>query len=411
MDDRATRPPAQGGVGAVVMFWIFATALFTVGGVLTVVDALLMALGANQMAPGESGHLMMLAAVAGAIFKAAWMTMAREYFMRRMFFLGAVSIISGAALHVFSMTAMTGLAATGRDVTLSGRGQQQEAKARAQVRYREASARLQSLSATRADTAIRADIVRAESDLTGAENDLTRSGWRDRPALRDRRDGKRARLDTLNAELAQAVTAIAAAAEVTAAKTDLDNIKAPEHRDAQAAAIARYPIGLSEDGVAMLLPLMPSLLVEWGGGVAWLFAGTFVGFALEAQARRRSSSEPPARTIKTMPKVRTVAVAVEADEIPKDQGTANVTLLRPETGAPRPATIEAGSARSRATPEEIAQLTPTVLRLSAEGRGERAIGEVVGLSKTAVHGILTKDRAGLSAGGLNEGKTQIGVTI
>lgn len=384
----------QAGKSRAVVFWVFASALFFVGAVLTAVDAIMMAVGARQMAPGEAATLMGVGALSAAILKAAWMVAAREFFQRRLYGLCLVAIFSGVALHTFSITAMTGIAAVGRDGVISSRGHDQNKRLRAVKRYETALAAVRQHRATRAASSIRYDLTRMEKRLASAEADIERSeGWREKGRFRLRRDRAQGQVDALQAELQVALAAKQAREELNAAKNDLDQIQAPQHSDPQAAAIARYPIGLTEDDVAMLLPLMPSLLIEWGGAIAWLFAGAFADFAAQARAERKGQRPLPLseETIETARATRTTGAtgAIRTARTARTkQGKGMVLTV---SGTPlKDIERDQGAEPRQRTPSQVVDiLRPRVLELKSEGFKQREIAAKVGIGKTTVQRIVS----------------------
>ena len=225
------------------MLWIIAVLLLLVGAALTVVDALMMAMGAMLMALGESSTLMAVGALAGAIFKAVWMVCAREFFLRRMIVLALIAIVAGIFLHAFSLTAMTGLAAAGRDQTISVRGSAQEDRARAEAAYKDAKARLASMPATRLPGVIRRELKGVEADIVRFDA-RERAEWRAkrRRAAINKGEKARKRRNALKEELQIALEARRAEKALTAADAALRTLPAPQERDPQAAAIAKLPL-------------------------------------------------------------------------------------------------------------------------------------------------------------------------
>lgn len=390
-----TEPPAMQGGGKVAFLAILAAGAIVVGTALTIGDAIFMSEGAKFMAPGDSAPLMGLMAIAGAIGKAIWLPGAAEFLKQRLYAFAAIAIIMGCFLHAFSMVAMTGLVASGRDASISARGGVQEAHSRAVTAYDEAVTRLRGLRATRSEAAIRADILKTDSELVTAKADLARAKYNELPGLRARRDQLQARRDGLGIELEAAAAYAQAQADVTASKAALDRVAAPLARDPQAEAIARY--GIDRETVAKWLPLIPSLLVEFGGGIFFLLGGAFIGLASRARAAPVAAVPVIETPVAVTP---AVATAEKTPVVTTVATKTTVTNAKPATATAAPrrpvaivTTPNDGDKRIRTPTARVVELTPTILRLAGQGMSGRKIAETVGLKPTVVKNVLAAARS------------------
>jgi DNA-binding XRE family transcriptional regulator len=110
----------------------------------------------------------------------------------------------------------------------------------------------------------------------------------------DAANGKR---NGLKGELALALEATKADADLTATQTALATIPAPTGKDPQAAALAAYVpfVGFTEREAALLVTLLPSLIVETGGPVSFLIASALFGMAPRRPAAPSLSPAAPLR--------------------------------------------------------------------------------------------------------------------
>lgn len=385
-----TEPPAMQGGGKLAFLAILAAGAIVVGTALTIGDAIFMSEGAKFMAPGDSAPLMGLMAIAGAIGKAIWLPGAAEFLKQRLYAFAAIAIIMGCFLHAFSMVAMTGLVASGRDASISARSGVQEAHSRAVTAYDEAVTRSRGLRAARSEAAIRADILKTDGELVTAKADLARAKYNELPGLRARRDQLQARRDGLTIELEAAAAYAQAQADVTASKAALDHVAAPLARDPQAEAIARY--GIDRETVAKWLPLIPSLLVEFGGGIFFLLGGAFIGLASRARAVPVAAvpviETPVVVTAEKTPVVTTVATKITVANA--KPATATAAPRRPVAIVTTP---NDGDKRIRTPTARVVELTPTILRLAGQRMSGRKIAKTVGLKPTVVKNVLAAARS------------------
>ena len=152
----------------------------------------------------------------------------------------------GVSLHAFSLVCAVGVTASERAEVMDGKGDMQDKKRRAEQALTEAQARVDALSGKA--TSIR-DELRIADEL-----------------------GK-------------------ARADVKEAREKLDALKAPGSRDPQSEALAVY-LPVSVDQLSKALPLLPSLVVEFGPCLTMLLASVFFGAAAHAAPAPASANLP-----------------------------------------------------------------------------------------------------------------------
>lgn len=295
-----TLDTAPSGRGQALAYFLPAIPLAAVGAAITAFDAVFMAQGAAAMAPGaHTGPLLAGVAVCAAIFKAGWLSAVRCFLMRRAIFLALAALAFGLLTHVFSMTATIGITAGGRDSVISDRSREIEHHKRAQAAYDAARDRKAIARATRPVAAVRGDLTAIETEISDqarreeAER-ATICGTRCDDAVR-KGEAAKTRRATLQAELASALEAAKADEDLRVAKVELDGIKTPGAADPQAVALATYvPLKrFTEREAALMLPLLPSLIVEFGGPICFLLAGAL--FAIGRGHWTRGAMKRPAR--------------------------------------------------------------------------------------------------------------------
>ncbi len=373
MTHNVSSAPLQ-GAGSAWVFGIFAGSFFLIGAAISIVDAILMAKGAAQMAPGEIAWLMSIVALAVAAFKAAWLSVAREFLLRRLYFLVVATVFSGLLLHTFSIVCTTGLAAVGRDTAMAGQQGVKDKHRRAQDRYDTALARGISRKATRSEAEINAALLKAKDQLATAKADVTASGRDDRAQRIAARSDRQKAVDALEAEQQEAIAFERAQNELTLARQELDSVGAvPRSVDPQVAAFADLT-GISASAIGKVLSLLPSTIVEVGGTLAWLIAGALASFAWaarrEAQALRFSPQAVRAQR---------AAMVQKTDKEPA------VVRNEPQGASLEPLQVTDGRVRSK---PQIADLTDAVLSLRARGESERSIAGALSISKSSVHRII-----------------------
>jgi|GEM_PF-4325666 len=185
--------------------------------------------GARFMIPGEAGEVAALAAVVAELVKVFWLTAFAAALATSRFGAAFAVAVLGVSLHAFSLTCAIGVTASERAIVMDVRGDAQERKQRAETALKDAKERVKELSAKA--TSAR-DEVRIAPELSKARSD------------------------------------------VKLAQKDLDALTAPSARDPQAEAIAAFlPIPAATISTAM--PLLPSLVVEFGPTLTLLAAGLF----------------------------------------------------------------------------------------------------------------------------------------
>lgn len=215
-----------------------------------------------------------------ALVKGCWLGCAAHFWHYRLWGVAIGACFIGVMLHTFSIVATTGLAGAGRDAVIAARSNVQDTHKRALDAYNQARMHKASLPASRPSSAVRADLAAAERDITGAAR-------ADKGPLRARRD-------QLKAELAMAMDAERATADLAAASARLDQIKAPLSRDPQAETISRYlPWDWANaDRVGLVLPLLWSLVLEFGAPLCGLMAVALFTLANAAPAADQARTIP-----------------------------------------------------------------------------------------------------------------------
>ena len=292
--------------------YIPAFLLATVGAAITCFDAIFMAEGAAAMTPSYQGPLVAGVAICAAIFKAGWLSAFRTFLLRRHILLALAVLAFGLLTHVFSMASTIGIAATGRDTVISTRLGAQDRHARAVESYDAARARRAAMTATRPVAQVRADLVAIETEVAEqasreAVERATVCGSRCTEAISKGERAKAART-ALQGELATALEAAKADADMRAAAAALESIAAPGVKDPQSAALAAYvPLAsFTEREAALMMPLLPSLIVEIGGPICFLIAGAWLGLARE--------NVPPCAVVQLAERVESIAQTIPAQK-------------------------------------------------------------------------------------------------
>jgi hypothetical protein len=276
---------------------------------LAVCGALINYEGAKTMAPGEIVTVFACAAVIAEIVKLFWLSGFHYALQRREWMLALAMLSAGILLHTYSMVAALGTAASGRDKVISLRAGQQNALTYTQASAASAKVDADRMAGIRSGVQVQADIDRLL--LTPDTNDCK--------APR----GKEAKLacqqmQALRAELAGARKADEARQNAAAAQAKLEalTLQAPQTRDPQAEALASY-LPLSAGRIGKMLPLLPSLLIEFIPMAAMLLATVLWSSAAG------SPPEPEAA-----PATAAVAAGEPADGTAKEKETLQrVTLL------------------------------------------------------------------------------------
>jgi hypothetical protein len=127
---------------------------------LAVCGALINYEGAKTMAPGDIVTVFACAAVIGEAVKLSWLSGFRYALQRREWMLALAMLSAGVLLHIYSMVAALGTAASGRDKVISQRAGQQNALTYAQASAASAQAEADRMAGLRPGVQVQADIDR-----------------------------------------------------------------------------------------------------------------------------------------------------------------------------------------------------------------------------------------------------------
>lgn len=355
-------PPDSGEQASTAGFSAVAYSLLFASFAFTVADAVMMAKGAVLMAP-DIGSTQIFTANDGfyiaagvaclvALVKACWLGCAAHFWRYRLWGVALAACFIGVMLHIFSMVATTGLAGAGRDAVISARSGAQDTHKRATDAYNAARLHKSSLPSSRPSSAVRAELDAAERDISGAAK-------ADKGPLRTRRD-------QLRAELAIAMDAERANADLAAASSRLDQMQAPQSRDPQAETIARYLpwAWATPERVGLVLPLLWSLVLEFGAPICGL-----ISVALFALANGQPGTD----------QTRTMVAAKQSNRGPawtiENQGW---TRGGPARG-PRAKVVQFG-------PETAHQIAT----MRQSGLSERQIEKATGVPRTTARRMVSK---------------------
>lgn len=269
---------------------------------LAVCGALINYEGAKVMAPGEIVVIFAWAAVVAEIVKLFWLSGFRYALRRREWMLALAMLGAGILLHTYSMAAALGTAASGRDKVISQRAGQQNALGYAQAGAATAKAEAGRLSGIRSGAEVQAEIDR----LMLAPNTSGCKTPRGREALQTCLQVQALRAELVNARKADDARHNAGAAQ---AKLEDLTLAAPQARDPQAEALAVY-LPLSADRIGTMLPLLPSLVVEFIPMAAMLLA-----MVLWSSAGGASDAPPGAGEMASAPSAEAIPAETGASEI------------------------------------------------------------------------------------------------
>jgi hypothetical protein len=278
---------------------------------LAICGALINYEGAKTMAPGDIVTVFACAAVIAEAVKLFWLSGFRYALRRHEWMLALAMLSAGVLLHTYSMVAALGTAASGRDKIISQRAGQQNALSYAQASAASAKAEADRMAGIRSGVQVQEDIDRLllAPDTNGCTSPR----------------GKNARqtcqqVQALRAELAGARKAGEVRQNAAAAQARLEalTLQAPQARDPQAEALASY-LPMSAVRIGKMLPLLPSLLIEFIPMAAMLLATVLWSSAGETAPEPGAEPNPAA------------AAPPAADELPagtKEQEVLQrVTLL------------------------------------------------------------------------------------
>jgi hypothetical protein len=307
---------------------------------LAVCGALINYEGAKTMAPGEIVMVFAYAAVIAEAVKLLWLSGFRYALQRREWMLALAMLSAGILLHTYSMVAALGTAASGRDKVISQRAGQQNALSYAQASAASAKADTERMAGIRSGVQVQADIDRLllAPDTNGCTSPR----------------GKEARqtcqqVQALRAELAGARKADEARQNAAAAQARLEalTLQAPQTRDPQAEALASY-LPMSAEHIGKMLPLLPSLLIEFIpmaamllATVLWSCAGEMApepGAGANPAAAPPAADELPAGTAKEQEVLQRVTLLVLNSQdgrlvTPSARRLANYLEVKPSTFA------------------------------------------------------------------------------
>jgi hypothetical protein len=256
-------------------------------------DAFLNYAGAHIMAPGHMATAFAAAAFVAVIVKFFWLSALVQAIRAKAWHVAVGAVCVGLMFHAYSIFSAMGLASVGRDEVMSARGDKQEAKARALEAYNEAKRRVDSLAGQRPSETVLAAITAAEGELKvaqarEADERKTKCGSRCETAMADT-SAAQSKIAALKGDLALSVKAEQAKADIIEAKARLETIVAPKHIDPLAAGLATY-LPFETDTVSKGIPLLPTLIVEFGPGLTLMIAAflwTLGAPTVEAQPIQR----------------------------------------------------------------------------------------------------------------------------
>lgn len=231
--------------------------------------------GAVYMIPGAAGTVVGLAAIFGELAKTFWLTAFHRAISLRLYGAAAGAVILAVLLTAVSLIFAMGVSSSNRAEAIDAKTDMQSTKSRAEAALSDAQARVTASRGRRASGEVEKDLTKAQADVRKASERET--------AERTSTCGKRceeaiaagtaaqAKADAFEAEHTLSLQAEQAQADLTTARNALDGIKAPSSRDPQADAIASM-LPIEPRLVSKWLPMLPSLLVEFGPSLMLLMA-------------------------------------------------------------------------------------------------------------------------------------------
>lgn len=300
-----TRPGTAGQVSTLGTRTL-ATCFYVACFVITAVDFALIAQGVQIMAPDVANmsiitpkdglYIAAGVALVVAAVKAAWMSSVAAFMRNRMFFTALAVTLFAVAMHTFSAVCAIGYSGSGRDSAISSRKAAQSSEIRERAAYENARARLSHITETGDTAALFAEsqsVKRRVADLEAI--DSRRMGER---ACFRRCQAARKEYARLLARLGQARARDKAQADMVAAQAALDKIGAPQSSDPQADALAKLMPWdwATAERIGILLPLLFSLVVEFGAPVCGLLASGTMRLAHGNRPVVRSRSTKTAGT-------------------------------------------------------------------------------------------------------------------
>ena len=209
---------------------------------------------AKVMSPGEAATTLAWAAAISEAIKLSWLAGFRICLIRREI-LGAATLLGvGVLLHGYTMIAVLGSSAVGRDEVQSARQGKIDARAQAEAAIADAKARVASYEGVRSEATVQQDINRLLE--TPDTNGCKRPYGLPAKSVCEQ-------IGQLKSELVGARKADQAREDLVKAQAELKNApEAPKSIDPQAAAMAAW-LPLSAEMIGRLLPLLPSMLLEF----------------------------------------------------------------------------------------------------------------------------------------------------
>jgi transposase-like protein len=238
---------------------------------------------AKVMSPGEAATTLAWAAALSEAIKLSWLAGFRVC-LRRREMIGAATLLGvGALLHGYTMIAVLGSSAVGRDEVQSERQGKIDARARAEAAVAGAKSRVASYEGVRSEAAVQQDINRLleTPDTNGCKRPY---GQPAKTACEQ--------IGELKIELVGARKADQAREDLAKAEADLKKTPdAPQSIDPQSSAIAAW-LPLSAEKIGRLLPLLPSMLLEFTPMGGMMLASILWGAGGEHNANDERGSSP-----------------------------------------------------------------------------------------------------------------------
>jgi hypothetical protein len=287
--------------------------LFCAVGVMVAQEIILDFQAAFLLSPNEHGSRFAYLGAAGAVAKVFWLA-ALGFFIRKRNVGAAIgTLVLGIILHGYSMQATLSLAGEGQDAAISSRSHSMEVRERVEARYEAALTAVRSLSGARPAAEVAAETEAllaqletakrreaAETETEAAERKISHCGDRCKAANANKNSAiaeqKRLtlRLAELDTELKSSRKADEARTEMRKAETELNSLKAPDHKDPQAYRLASYlalfgfAVNPQDDAhveqVSLGKPLFMTLIKEFGAPLTLLMALAFWAQGAQAHA-------------------------------------------------------------------------------------------------------------------------------
>ncbi len=272
---------------------------------------------AKVMSPGEAATTLAWAAAISEAIKLSWLAGFRICLRRREILAAAALLGVGVLLHGYTMIAVLGSSAVGRDQVQSERQGKLDARARAEAAVAGAKARVATYEGVRSEASVQQDINRLLE--TPDTNGCKRPYGQPAKAACEQ-------IGQLKSELVGARKADQAREDLTKAQAELKNAPdAPKSIDPQSSAMAAW-LPLSAEKIGQLLPLLPSMLLEFtpmGGmmlaSILWSLgeehnANGERGSSSAASNNKRAASKPRRMTKdEALEALRTMALSTTTD--------------------------------------------------------------------------------------------------